>query len=350
MAGRPVVVTDGGTGQGRSAVAAVRSLAAGGFSPIVTVSGPRSLAAASRYCALAVETPRAEAAGYADRIHDVALAHDAVVLPASDASLLALGYPVEHLVDKSRLAEAALAAGIAPPPSLPFENIGALADAVAAGEVGLPAVVKPLVSRQPAALVRTPAEAARLERAGPVLAQPFLQGTMRAIGGVIMAGRLLGVVQQRYLRTWPVECGTASAAVTEPVDEDRLRRLLALLGRYHGIFQAQFIGDVLLDVNPRVYGSMSLATAAGVNLPATWCHALQGNPPAECRTGRPGVRYRWLEGDVRHLVTRFRRRDISVRELAGAAVPHRATAHSVESLGDPRPLVTRTLSVAGRRG
>jgi len=350
VAGRPVLVTDGGTGQGRSAVAAVRSLAAGGFRPLVTVSGPRSLAASSRHCALAVRTPRADDAGFAARIEEVAFEHDAVVLPASDAALLALRHPVEHLVDKARLAEAAGGAGLATPPALSFESMAALTEAVAAGEVELPAVVKPLVSREPAALVRTPADAARLDRAGPVLAQPFLQGTMRAIGGVVDDGAVLGVVQQRYLRTWPIECGTASAAVTETVDEDRLRRLVALLGTHRGIFQAQFIGDVLLDVNPRVYGSMSLATAAGVNLPAIWCQALQGNRPATRRTARPGVRYRWLEGDLRHLVTRVRRREIGGRELAGAVMPHRASAHSVESLADPRPLVTRLLSAAGGRG
>jgi hypothetical protein len=67
MLGR-VLVTDGAAGQARSTLATVRSLGRGGYTPVVTVSGPRSLAAASRYCADVIQTPPASDGSYAPSV------------------------------------------------------------------------------------------------------------------------------------------------------------------------------------------------------------------------------------------------------------------------------------------
>ena len=50
MAGEWVLVTEGGDGQSRAAVAAVRALAADGYRPAVTEYDGLSLAGASRHC------------------------------------------------------------------------------------------------------------------------------------------------------------------------------------------------------------------------------------------------------------------------------------------------------------
>ena len=44
--------------------------------------------------------------------------------------------------------------------------------------------------------------------------QRWADGAMRAVAGVVCRGELVASVHQAYRRTWPPECGVASAAVT----------------------------------------------------------------------------------------------------------------------------------------
>jgi hypothetical protein len=175
---------------------------------------------------------------------------------------------------------------------------------------------------------------------GPVLVQPWIDAPMHAVAGVVWGGRLVAAVHQRYLRTWPVICGVACAAVTMPVAHDVVDPIVRMLRGYDGLFQAQFVGRFLVDLNPRVYGSLPLAVAAGANLPAIVCDLVAGREAPTSR-GRAGVAYRWPEGDLRHLAGEARAGHLPARALIRALRPRRSTAHSVVSLRDPRPMLTR---------
>jgi hypothetical protein len=166
---------------------------------------------------------------------------------------------------------------------------------------------------------------------------------------VIADGRLLAAVHQRYLRIWPPDCGTSSAAVTTAPDLELEDRLPTLLAGHRGVFQVQLVGDQVIDINPRVYGSLPLAVAAGANLPAIACRAASGGGEHGIVRGRPGVRYRWLEGDLRRLLHDARAGTLSRGALAAALLPHAGTAHSVESLRDPGPLLVRVADAVRRR-
>jgi hypothetical protein len=344
-----VVVTDDGAGQGRSALAAVRALAAAGYRSAVARSGRWSLAAASRGCARTFEVGPVEDEGFADAVGRAAREVGAyAVFPSSDASLLALGAPVRHLLDKSRLVDAARNAGIPSPETLFFDT----AEELIASADGLPypVVLKLPISRVPARKVSEPsglAGAGSVE--GPFLVQPFVDSPVWAVAGVTWNGRLVAAVHQRYLRTWPLDCGTASAAVTVEPDRTVEDRLLVLLDGYDGIFQAQFTGEFLLDLNPRVYGSLPLAVAAGANLPALVCDLLRGDEVPSVRA-RAGVGYRWIEGDLRALKGLVRSKKLGLGRAVRALGPRRGSAHSVASLRDPGPLLARLrYTMRGRR-
>ena len=349
---RSVLLTDHVDGRSRSAVAAVRALGAAGFRVVVTVSGGRSAAAASRSASGVLQVPPVGTAGFADAVRDHLEEHPGtVVVPASDAVLVALGLPGAALVDKTQLAERAAAAGLPVPPTRTFASVDALLDAE---DLAFPLIVKAAVKTRPTEVARRvscrsdlPEVAGALE--GAVVVQPFATGTMRAVCGVAHDGRLLAAVHQRYVRIWPPGCGTASAAVTTAPDLRLEARLPRLLEDHTGVFQVQLIGDQVIDVNPRVYGSLPLAVAAGANLPAIACAAASGRHPGEVVRGRPGVRYRWLEGDVRSLLHDRRAGTASWAETARALVPRRGTAHSVESLRDPGPMLARLADVVRRR-
>jgi len=105
-------------------------------------------------------------------------------------------------------------------------------------------------------------------------------------------------------------------------------------------------GPHLIDLNPRVYGSLALATAAGVNLPSLWA-ALAAGRPVEPLPYRVGVRYRCEELDARALVQLAR----DGRPLAAllGAIPRRNTTHAVVGLADPLPGLTSIGKLAARR-
>lgn len=340
---RWVLISDGGPGQARSTLAAVRALASAGYRPVVTTSGERSLAGASRFCARTVEVPRAGDPGYARELRRHLARGYLTLLPASDAALIALDAPAAGLVDKVVLGREAKEAGILTPESVVVSNRDELRGA--AGQLGFPVVVKPSVKHTIAAShsarrISSESELGSLEIDGPLLVQPYISEPLRAVCGIMWGGRLVAAVHQRYVRTWPDDCGTASAAQTTAPDVIVEERLAHLLRKHEGIFQAQFAGTQLLDLNPRVYGSLPLAVAAGANLPALVCDLVRGRELQMVRA-REGVFYRWIEGDIRHAIKAIRTKEAGALEALKMLYPHRGTAHSTESIIDPRPVIQR---------
>ena len=341
-----VLVSDGGRGQARSTLATVRALALGGYAPVVTTSGPHSVAAASRYCTRSIEVPRVNLPGFAEAIErELAGGSYLTFLAASDAALLATGAEVGHIVDKNRLAEVAQSVGLKPAPGRVYQSLDDLR--AAAGELAFPVVVKPARPGQTVRRVQSRHDLDRLPpSSGPLIVQPYITEELRAVGGVLHRGRLIAAAHQRYLRTWPRDCGGACAAETSEPDLDVEARLVELLEGFEGVFQAQFAGSYLLDLNPRVYGSLPLAVKAGANLPAIYCDALAGKVPTETIRATTGVFFRWLEGDLRNVLSGVRSGDITAREAMGLLKPKPGSAHGPESLKDPKPMLTRLVYAA----
>ena len=158
-------------------------------------------------------------------------------------------------------------------------------------------------------------------------------------------GRLIAAVHQRYLRTWPREIGGGCAIETTDPELELEARVTALLAGHEGVFHVQFAQGYVIDVNPRIFGSMTLAAKAGANLAAIACEALAGREPGLTVRGRPGVFYRWLDGDVRRTALALRTGEIRIREALRWLGPRWGAAHGVESLTDPMPMLAR---LAGR--
>jgi hypothetical protein len=343
-----VLVTDGADGRGRDVVAAVRGLAAGGYLPVATVATWSWRSAPSRYCARRVQLPPVTDPSYADAVREeLASGRHLTVIPASEDALVALGVSVPELLDKAVMERAAERAGLAVPTSRRFDDRRDLV--ASAGTLDYPVVVKPTMRRYWAYRVDRPDQLlAGLAEDGPVLVQRYVEAPLRAISGVVWKGHLVAAVHERWLRIWPAHCGLASAAETVSPDPDLERRLVALLSGYEGIFCAQFVGEYLIDLNLRIHSSHPLAVAAGVNVVALYCDLLRGEEVRPVRA-RPGVFYRWLEGDVRHVARAVREGRLDVRQAVQALRPRRGTAHSTESLLDPLPIAERILAGVARR-
>jgi predicted ATP-grasp superfamily ATP-dependent carboligase len=360
-----------------ASLAATRALRAGGHEPWLGLSRPDTPAARSRDAAGAVDLPSPLAAPerYALALAEAAAAAGAeAVLPATESALRALSgreslfggvavgtcgvEALERATDKALLAEEAPRHGL----HVPRTTV------VAAGEVPAdleyPVVLKPLRStlvRDDGTLVNVEVERAddrdELERllartpGGRAAVQQHVEGTLAAIGGVVWRGELVCASHQVSRRIWPPGRGITAYGETVPPDADRERAVASLLRwvGWSGIFQVQFLLDRerawLIDLNPRIYGSLALAVAAGLNLPSIWVDLLLGREP-RVGTARVGQRYRVEEDDVRALAAAFRAGRRS--EALAGLLPRRHTAHAALSLRDPAPFLT-TLAKAAQR-
>ena len=333
---RWVLIASGDNYRFRPSLAGVRALASGGYRVAVTTNGKASFASASRSCVRRLDVPSITTPQYASAVR--ALAGDYLtVLPATDGAVRALGAPGLITLDKKWLAEAAPRAGLKAPPTRRFETYEDLV--AAAGSLDYPIVIKPAISR-PVRRVETPSGLRLFVKVqGPYVVQPYLSEPLRSIAGVMWRGQLTAVVHQRYLRTWPVEAGGGCAAESIVGDTKLEQQMTQLLSGFEGVFHAQLAGPYLLDVNPRIYGSLPLAVAAGANLPAIYCDLLRGEHVSFVR-GRPGAFYRWIEGDMRYFRERARQH-APARELISILRPRRRTSHGPESLRDPGPMLLK---------
>jgi hypothetical protein len=151
-------------------------------------------------------------------------------------------------------------------------------------------------------------------------------------------GRLLSPVQQVALSVFPRPCGGSAVAHTVRVDpsiRQGAERLLRKLN-WEGIAQLQWLDDgnelYVIDVNPRIYGSLALANAAGSPLAVIWTRLLLGLEIEETDS-KADVVYRNLETSLRSGGR------VAVWPLKG----RNGTTNSVFSLGDPAPVLATVL-------
>jgi biotin carboxylase len=365
-----------------AALAGIRGLRRAGFRPWVLTPARGTYAGFSRAAEgrIQVPDPREDAEAFVTAAARAAERVRApLVLPGTEASLAALagrdgefppstriGAPppdvVARATDKDVLATLATEAGLATPPTLVLGR-----EEVAEAEFAYPVVVKPVRTKTRGSsgslhhgrvqLVSKPADlglaAARLP-GDRLVVQPYFAGTLAAVGGVAWHGDLVCAVHQRAVRISPPLAGGSSLAETVARDEELeagVGRLLALLG-WSGIFQVQLIHSggeyYVIDLNPRMYGTLALALAAGANLPAIWASLVLGREP-QIADYRVGVRYRAEEKELRTLVRAVLQRDLAV--AFDCLRPRRHTTHAVFALRDPFPLAAtfRRLVSAVRR-
>jgi predicted ATP-grasp superfamily ATP-dependent carboligase len=379
VGGRPRVLLT--NGEGRATVAACRCLAAAGYR-VSVVAGARPAASHwSRACDERIHLPDPvhNPAGFIDGLVEVVrVTPYAVLVPGSDGALAAissararlepnvkLGLPapaaVEASLDKLRLLEAARIAGVPSPKTVVCDRDEEAA--VAASELGFPVVLKPAKaileqngswSRPNTRVVVDQAELEELLPAygRPILVQACERGIVYSCAGVMAADGLLALVTSRYRRTWPPDAGEVAYSETVETPPDLARGIATMLSslQWEGLFEVELIrraddSFAAIDFNPRLYGSLAVAVAAGAALPVIWCDWLL-NGSAVRSHPLPGVRYRWEEGDLRHLLWQLRRGQMG--EAMEILVPRRGVVHPNFRLSDPGPLFARALQLAGR--
>ncbi len=322
--GKPawILVTDA---QDRPALAAIRSLHAAGYQVSATADRRMAPGLWSRDCSRAPRLPGPSRgverfiSGLADLLRTDR--HD-VLLPGTDETLYAvslgrdrlsplvtMGLPehevVERAQDKACLAVEADRVGLAAPEGR--ECTGLDQALAAARDFGYPVLLKGVhaVVKAGDTLVRYPSQLVEDEASlrdaqpqfGSCIVQRAQDGRLMSFAGVATERGLLASVVSRYRRTWPPAAGQASFLETVTPSRELSERVAALVAAigWIGVFQLQLIeredgATMAIDFNPRLYGSMSIAGAAGAPLAAVWCAWLLGeDPPAVTASARRPV-------------------------------------------------------------
>jgi predicted ATP-grasp superfamily ATP-dependent carboligase/protein-tyrosine-phosphatase len=193
-------------------------------------------------------------------------------------------------------------------------------DSVAA-QLGLPLVLKPRASyalgdvrtKRSAIVVRDLAGLGSQLRSGAwqgCVAERFFPGVGVGVSVLAREGRVLFAYQHRRLRE-SSETGASTRRISEPVDPALLAAVepVAAAARLDGVAMFEFRVDprggrhILLEVNPRFWGSLPLAVAAGADFPALWwdlaVHGREGRGAYEA-----GVAKADLTGEFDRIVDR----------------------------------------------
>ena len=148
---------------------------------------------------------------------------------------------------------------------------------------------------------------------GGALLQEYIEGRGEAIFLLMDGEYTRAVFAHRRLREKPPAGGVSvlrESIAPDPVLLDGSERLLAALD-WRGVAMVEFRRGrdgraVLMEINPRLWGSLQLATDAGVDFTAMLIRQHLGQAVA-APDAQLGVRCRWLLGDFDHLLICLRR-------------------------------------------
>ncbi len=174
----------------------------------------------------------------------------------------------------------------------------------------------------------------------PWLVQEWIEGRGCGFFALYDRGRLHRLFMHQRVRMVPPS-GGQSCCAESIYAEDLLQagRLLLDALEWHGVAMVEFIRDAatgrlyLLEVNPKFWGSLDLAIAAGVDFPGDLVKLALGRPIASSAPYRVGLRFHWPlgEGDLVHFC-RSPRSGLSIlRDCLSLRV------RSNLRLGDPGP-------------
>jgi predicted ATP-grasp superfamily ATP-dependent carboligase len=345
----PIVVTDGDT---RQSLALVRAYGRRGLRVEVLADRAGSLAGVSRFaCAEHVlADPEREPERWTASVSALLDARPrALLVPTTEVALgnlYAAGIPdrgrcaappqaaYERAVDKAGLLALAAEAGLAVPTGVVVEKPESLA--VLPPGFHFPVFLKARRSRfrsdagrwQRGAALRVEDERELATAAhdaglrGGALLQTCEPGHGEGLFFAADRGRVVAWFAHRRLREKPPWGGVA--VLCESIDPDPAllapsARVVEQLG-WHGVGMFEFRRRpdgraVLMELNPRLWGSAQLALDAGADF-AGWLLALHAAGPRPQDRPRAGVRLRWLLGDLDHLLIGLR--DARARRAVGA--------------------------------
>ena len=370
-----IFITDG---HWRKSLAAVRALGRKGVPVTVGESTRLNTASFSRYCnrAKVYPSPFFKQSEFVDFILKELSSHSYQMLLAMEDETLALlsrhhdeisksvYFPApshEKLCfaqDKARVLKLAEAQGIPIPKTWTLEDLSQLDDILET--LPFPVVIKPRTGSGAVGITypKTPgAIKSQYLSTHKRLPFPMIQELIPREGTGFGAsflmdeqGRVKASFVHKRLREYPVTGGAST--LRESVRHDEIRDMALTLLKaldWFGVAMVEFKLDPrdgipkLMEINPRFWGSLSLAIESGVNFPYILYQMSQGKHVTPVEHYEIGKKCRWfLPGDILHFIHNPERRRL---------LPNffnfwdKNTAYDILSISDPRPVMGRILTL-----
>ncbi|MFQ5638056.1 MAG: ATP-grasp domain-containing protein [bacterium] len=298
-----IFVSDANRG---SAIAIIRSLGRKGYRVVAADSDPQSLGFKSRYVHEKVVYPAPELnpQAFVDfMLETVAAKGIDLIVPVTDLVVQPLAHsrdrfekhtllaiPSDELLaavtDKDKTVAIAKKLHVPVPQTYTVDSVTEALQK--ADDLGWPVVLKPKVSRllhagesiekfkvtyaeNPDSLRR---QMQNLEGRCPVLLQSYFDGIGHGVELLMNEGEPVAAFQHKRLREMPISGGPSSYRESVKLHPDLYEHSVRLLQelRWTGLAMVEFkVGDSraeLMEINGRVWGSLPLAVASGVDFPA----------------------------------------------------------------------------------
>jgi predicted ATP-grasp superfamily ATP-dependent carboligase/protein-tyrosine-phosphatase len=145
------------------------------------------------------------------------------------------------------------------------------------------------------------------------LIQEHCKGVGVGVEMLMHRGEAVALFQHRRLKELPATGGVSVLAIAEELDPRLVEMSVHLLREldWYGVAMVEFLYDAqsdeatLMEVNGRYWGSIALATHAGVDFPGLHWQVIHGERPDTLPAYRRGLRARWLTGDLLRLYSLF---------------------------------------------
>lgn len=331
-----VLVTDA---HYKHALAIVRSLGLKGHEVTVLATSPDNVAAKSRYCSgieyitgISSDIPALLGEILRRRRQDF-------VIPVAYLTTLALAREKHQLTpltrleiadyekivfaaDKVRVRNLAAGLGILTPETVCPQSIGDLN--ASANHLRYPVIVK--ARSESAGITVRMVETRKMlfsaydflmAESGPAadswpIIQEYIPGYGCGFFALYQDGVCKRVFMHRRIRENPPVGGISCCAESfyDPLLKELSTRLLDKLG-WHGVAMVEFRYDIrdrqykLLEINPKFWGSLDLALAAGVDFPGDLCGMATGIDLGYSERYRKDLRFHWfLSGDLQHALSK----------------------------------------------
>ncbi len=332
-----ILVTDG---EYKHALGIVRSLGRQGHQVSVLVQRQRALAARSKFCSGVEVVPELTIENFADVVSRVLerTKYD-LLMPVGFGSTLAAARHKEKLTklthvevaeaskikfaaDKKLVREMALRLGLHAPASI-YPSSAEEAEELA-GKLEYPVVLKPASEGLPKGIriVRSQKEIMAsfesLRATWPIscselpMIQSFVDGYGCGFFALYQNGVCKRIFMHRRIREYPPDGGVSCCAESfydAELKEVGIKLLDAM--NWHGVAMVEFRYDpvqkkyTLLEVNPKFWGSLDLALAAGADFPRYLCEMASGENLSYAEDYCRPLRYHWpLSGEIQHLFKR----------------------------------------------
>jgi len=260
----------------------------------------------------------------------------------------------EFARNKYRTFEQAVKLGLRVPRTIFVRDLPALQRAII--DVQMPVVVKPIRSSGSRGLFLLregppPSFTGAFEKYGPLIMQELIP-SMEALGVscLVNNGEILASFTHRRVLQFPESGGPSIVRESTRNDEaERSAHMFLESINWNGVAMVEFLVDahsghpVLIEVNPRFWGSLPLAIRCGVDFPKLLC-GLYRNEVTPCQSTYPlGIRCVNLLpfGIASILAGGFASKSVSLLRHS-----LRARCFDVESFHDPIPTLGAMLSIA----